>query len=418
MPRSGEGMRNNMQENDNLLVEQKILGKKGMIGFIALCNMIPPISTDMYLPALPSMAVSFSVTESVMNLTMVFYFLFFAIGILLFGPVSDKYGRRRIITGGILIYIAGCILCAFSTGIAALIVCRIIQAIGGCMVAVSTAMVKDQFAYGAQGSVLSAAQIMGVLGPVAAPVLGAWVIRLSGWRACFVVQAGVAVVTLVMVMLMAETLLPERRLKTGIMKTFTRLGVLLHNGNFTVFLFAANLTQIFMMAYVTVSSYIYINDFGTSQTVYSLFMAGTALVSVIGPIIYSCNAGRSIRGISYTILITAIVFGVVMLLCGRKCPLAFALSFAPAMMANAAMRPFAIRVLLNQRADDSGSASSLFNFVNSLFGTFGMWVVTAVWSDYITGVGMLILITGSVSLVIMMLLFGLRGADVMDPKRG
>ena len=74
-----------------------------MIALITMCNAIAPLSTDMYMPALPDMASYFHTTDAVMNMTLVGFFLFFAIGMLVFGPVSDRIGRRPTMIGGIVL---------------------------------------------------------------------------------------------------------------------------------------------------------------------------------------------------------------------------------------------------------------------------------------------------------------------------
>ena len=130
----------------DMLIEQPKLGRKGMIALITAVNMIAPLSTDMYMAALPHMAKYFKTTDAVMNFTLVGFFLFFAVGMILFGPISDKYGRRPVFTAGIIIYGISCVLCGISVNIVFLILMRILQALGaGCMISVTTAMIKDQF---------------------------------------------------------------------------------------------------------------------------------------------------------------------------------------------------------------------------------------------------------------------------------
>lgn len=98
-------------------IQQKYLGAKGLIVLIAVMNMFVPLSIDLYLPALPTIGTEFAATPLMVNLTLVSFFFFFAVGILLFGPVSDKYGRRKILLLGIVLYTLASGLCAFAGSI-------------------------------------------------------------------------------------------------------------------------------------------------------------------------------------------------------------------------------------------------------------------------------------------------------------
>lgn len=381
-------------------VHQPRLGKGGMIALITMCNAIAPLSTDMYMPALPDMASYFNTTDSTMNLTLVVFFLFFALGILVFGPVSDKIGRRKTMLTGVSLYIAASIACGLSTGVYFLIGVRILQAIGaGCMIAVSTAIVKDQFSGATQGTVLAVAQAFSVLGPVIAPLLGAQIYRFFSWRADFFMQAVITGIIFVLALLMAETLPENERLDTGVLRTFGRLGKVLKNKKFTAFLLSIIIIQIPMMSYIASSSYIYENQFGLSSTMYSLYFAGTALVTVLGPILYIRIRKASSYLVSFGIFAICLAFGILMFIIGHNSPLAFAVCFAPIMMMSAISRPFATAILLNMQRHDTGSASSLTNFSFTLMGAAGMFIITSIWNDYILGISMLAMISGVIGVL-------------------
>ena len=113
---------------------------------LALISAFPPLSTDLYLPALPHMIETLHTSQSQVNLTLSAFFIFFAGGLLFWGPLSENYGRKPVLTIGLFIYIAASILCAYAPNVGRLIGWRILQAFGGsAATAVATAMVKDMY---------------------------------------------------------------------------------------------------------------------------------------------------------------------------------------------------------------------------------------------------------------------------------
>lgn len=162
------------------IAKQKILGKGGLIFFITLMNMFIPLSTDLYLPALPKMASAFGVPSSLTNLTLVSFFFFFAAGTLLWGPVSDKYGRRPVLLVSSAMYVAASAVCAITPTIYLLIAARVVQGIGaGGIIAVSMALIKDCFSGKQLETILAIVQTVGGLAPMIAPVLGAFLLSFT-----------------------------------------------------------------------------------------------------------------------------------------------------------------------------------------------------------------------------------------------
>ena len=91
---------------------QKYLGSKGLILFIGFLSAFVPLSTDLYLPALPGMAKYFHAPFNSVNLTLILFFIFYSIGMLIWGPLSDKYGRKPILISGMILYVAASALAA------------------------------------------------------------------------------------------------------------------------------------------------------------------------------------------------------------------------------------------------------------------------------------------------------------------
>jgi len=372
-----------------LLTQQRYLGKIGLIALITVLNMTALLSTDMYLPSFPTMMAEFGVTESVLNLTLVGFFLFFAVGMLLFGPFSDRYGRKPVLVAGLGLYLTASLLCAAAGSIWQLVLFRVVQALGaGCMVSVSTALVKDSFDGRLRGTVLATIQSMGVVGPMLAPIVGAFIVQYASWRVTFLVLAGISLCSLTAALLLEEPLKPESRLRGPVLGSLSRLFVVARNPSFTSLLLVVALIPAGFMAYIAVSSYIYQDFFGLSETAYSLFFAANAAASVLGPVTYiAINKKVPARVIITAALSLAFCGGLAVLLTGRAAPWAFLLSFLPYSFSSSLLRPVSTDTLLSQQDTDTGSASALINFGNTAMGSVGMVVAALPWRDFVTGLG-------------------------------
>ena len=384
-----------MSDNE-MLVHQPRLGKTGMIMLITMCNLMAPLSTDMYMPALPEMKEYFHTSDGIMNLTLSGFFFIFALGMLFFGSISDRNGRKPILVLGILLYITGCAGCTVSMSILFLIFTRMIQALGaGCMVSVSTAIVRDQFTGNAQGSVLAVAQIFGVIGPVLSPVIGAFVYQMTGWRMVFIAQGCVTLLILTVAILMKETLPKEDRVDAGILKTLSRQRIILKNRNFSFFLFGIICLNAPAMAYIGTSAYVYQNYFGLSVNWYTAIFATTALFSALGPVLYTVIRPTRAFLFSNVLFGITIAAGILMFLAGHSHPVVFAVLVAVQLMVTVASRPFSTARLLNLQEKDAGAASSLINFSFNMMGTIGMYLITGIWTDYILGIAVMMVAAGA-----------------------
>lgn len=380
--------------------KQKYLGDKGLVFLIAFLSAFIPLSTDLYLPALPRMAQHFNAAAGLVNLTIIFFFVFYAAGTLFWGPLSDKYGRKRILLTGLLIYTAASALCAMAGNVYQLIIFRIFQAIAsGAVTAVATAVVKDVYQGRKRESILALVQSMAMITPIVAPVIGALILSLTSWRGVFWVLTIVGILATAGGIAFQET--NECPSTGGIFQSIGRLAVVAKNRGFASLLITFSILSIPMMAFITASSYIYVDEFRLNEQLYSYYFAANAILLVLGPLLYLKLSRRikpgSIITVSY--LVTSIS-GILIFLLGRTSPMIFALSLMPATIAGSITRPPSANLMLEQVHEDIGAASSLMSFTFTVLGSVGMTLISYNIISRVQMLGLMYMIIAPVSLVL------------------
>ncbi len=149
--------------------------------------MMQPLSTDLYLASLPSLASVFNVPVATVQLTLSLFVIGFGSAQLLVGPLSDRFGRRPVLLTGLGLYVAASALCALSQSIELLIAARFLQALGCCAaVMIARAIVRDAYAPEHSARVIARASTWISLAPIIGPILGSWLQVTFGWRSAFV----------------------------------------------------------------------------------------------------------------------------------------------------------------------------------------------------------------------------------------
>ncbi|WP_372758615.1 multidrug effflux MFS transporter [Litorivivens sp.] len=168
-----------------------------------------PLSTDMYLPALPSLVAYFDTTLPAVQWTLSAYLIGFATFHLLCGPLADRYGRKPILLGGISLFTVACVGCALSTTIESLIFWRFMQGISACVgPTLGRAMARDIYGPSQAAKALGYMAAIMALAPVVAPLLGGWMLAFTSWHSIFWVLAGYGLLALVLVWLVLPETLP------------------------------------------------------------------------------------------------------------------------------------------------------------------------------------------------------------------
>jgi DHA1 family bicyclomycin/chloramphenicol resistance-like MFS transporter len=171
-------------------VDQPKLGRKGTLLLLIALGAFPPLTMDLYLPALPQMTDTFSTSRGMINLTLGVYMIAFAVGMLFWGPLSERTGRKPILFAALGIYILASLLSAASFSVETLIASRIPQGFaGGGVTVVGTAIVKDLFDGRERERVMATVMSLVLVAPMVAPILGAFLLRIASWHMMFVALA-------------------------------------------------------------------------------------------------------------------------------------------------------------------------------------------------------------------------------------
>lgn len=233
-----------------------------------------PLSIDMYLPSLPQIAEELAAPQSRIQQTITFFLAGFSVGMLLYGPLSDRFGRRRLLIGGISLYLLASIGCALADTADSLLLWRTVQALGGAAASVlARAIVRDLFALNEAAKILSQMHLITMVATLLAPLVGGYLILLSGWRTLFGVLFVLAGVCLLAVLLkVPETLPPERRGKS-VAGAFKAFGFILGQRRALGYILCMGMAFAGMFTYITASPFIYIDYFGVSPQAYAWLFA-------------------------------------------------------------------------------------------------------------------------------------------------
>ncbi|MDX5361415.1 MAG: Bcr/CflA family multidrug efflux MFS transporter [Alphaproteobacteria bacterium] len=269
---------------------------------LGLLATLGPLSVDMYLPGLPEIGRDLGTDESAVQLTLSAYFAGFCLSMLVYGPLSDRTGRKPVILTGLAIFTVAGAYCAYVEGIDLLIAGRFLQAVGGGAGAVvARAIIRDISSGDRAASAMSTLMASVALAAILAPVAGGFVIEFSGWRTVFLILSGFGVLSFLTVLaLVPETLQPERRQSGGIGRVVRGYGEILADRRAITFILAGAAAYGGLFAYISGSPYIFIDLFGFSPREYGLLFA----LNAIGIGICSLANQRLVWRIGYRRLLT------------------------------------------------------------------------------------------------------------------
>lgn len=250
---------------------------------LAALTAFAPMSLDLYLPAFPEIAQQFGTDTGSVQLTMSACLLGLGIGQILWGPTSDRYGRKRPLAVGLVIFIVASLLITVAPTFGALVALRFVQAIGGSAgIVIARAAVRDLFSGVELARAMSMIVTVFALAPVVAPLIGSGVLAIASWQWMFVVLALFGVACLVGVFLMPETLPADRRTSHGFVGAMRQYGTIIGNPRFRVWATVAAMGSMAVFTYISSSPAVLMDTYHVSEGQFALIFAGLSICFAIG----------------------------------------------------------------------------------------------------------------------------------------
>lgn len=240
------------------------------------------ISTDLYLPALPRMAQALHAKTGQVEWTISGYLVGFSLGQLLWGPISDRYGRRLPVAMGLLLFCLGSAGCALSSSVWAMIAWRALQAVGACAgVVLARAMVRDLFPQDKAAQMLSLLITIMAIAPLIGPLAGGQILILGSWRVIFWLLVAIGLITLATLFTIPETLPAERRAQMPLGQVFAGYAALLRDPHVLAYAGIGGFFYLGIYAYIAGTPFAYIDYYHVAPNHYG-WLFGAGIVGIMG----------------------------------------------------------------------------------------------------------------------------------------
>lgn len=332
-----------------------------------------PLSLDMYLPALPTLADEFSSSTSYAQLSLTACMIGLALGQLLAGPLSDVRGRRIPLIAGLVLYTIASILCLFSPTMGSFVVLRFIQGLAGAAgIVIARAVVRDVYEGPGLTRFFSLLMLINGVAPIAAPIIGGQILTYTSWRGVFILLSLIGVLALLAVIFgLRETLKAQKRSNGGLKQTLLTFGRIARNRRFMGYALTQGFAAAGMFAYISGSPFVLQKIYGVSPQMFSICFA----INGLGIIIASQIAGRLAGKVSETRLLIA---GLLMAAVGGTSLLIAILAggglisvLIPLFMVVSSVgliNTASFALAMADQAKSAGSASALIGVMTFLFG--------------------------------------------------
>ncbi len=384
--------------------EQKLTG--GLLFLLAGLAALGALSTNIILPSFPSIGAALGVSSRELSVTLSSFFIAFAVGQLFVGPLSDRYGRKWLVLGGLLVFLVGCAVCALANDISVLVLGRVIQALGVCAASVlSRAIARDLFDGEALARALALTMVAMAAAPGFSPLLGSALDLWLGWRAAFVIVGALGIALAIYYALgTGETHPVDRRSAVSVLAISQAYCRLLIDRRFILSAGAVSLVIGGLYAFFAAAPAILMGEFGLSSLQLGLFFASTVFI-VFGAGLLAPRLAHRWGQRSITILGIVIAAaggpGLLVATSASAFPL-FTMALMIFLLGMGLANPLGTAITLHPFGQQAGLASALLGFLQMACAAIATTIATALNFGPSASLG--IVLTGSSVLALLVFL--------------
>jgi len=346
----------------------KANSKLFLVLLLGVLSAFGPFVVDLYLPSLPQLASFFETSASMTQLTLTTAMIGLAVGQLLLGPLSDKFGRKIPLIISLVIYIISTALIVYAPNIEAMIVLRVIQGLSSAgSVVISRAVATDLYRGREMTRFFGLLMTINGLAPIISPILGSLLLEYISWKGVFLFLALIGVIVLLFCFRLKESLNVENRLQGSIFATFSTFGVIIKNRLFMSYVGIESFLLGAMFAYIAASPFILQSFYGLSAFIFSLCFGANGAALVIGANIGGKLPNRQALAIGVLAFVVAALYTIAVLIIQPHW-LFVEIGFFTMLLLMGVAFPAISSLAMESERQYAGSASALLGFAPFFLG--------------------------------------------------
>ena len=346
----------------------KANSKLFLVLLLGVLSAFGPFVVDLYLPSLPQLASFFETSASMTQLTLTTAMIGLAVGQLLLGPLSDKFGRKIPLIISLVIYIISTVLIVYAPNIESMIVLRVIQGLSSAgSVVISRAVATDLYRGREMTRFFGLLMTINGIAPIISPILGSLLLEYISWKGVFVFLALIGVIVLLFCFRLKESLSIENRLQGSIFATFSTFGVIIKNRLFMSYVGIESFLLGAMFAYIAASPFILQSFYGLSAFIFSLCFGANGAALVIGANIGGKLPNRQALAIGVLAFVVAALYTIAVLII-QPYWLFIEIGFFAMLLLMGITFPAISSLAMESERQYAGSASALLGFAPFFLG--------------------------------------------------